>query len=186
MSTATDCAATGSCCAPEDRDWGRASGARPPLRFWIPLVTFGAAALVLTLVVALVVRGPGPGDDPNPAEQRDGLLRSSAPLPATVGGVAFGGRPVVVLFEITTPSGAAFDDWRDSVTNNGVELVVSLPGTQQADLLRNALEMPTPSGGGDPIGYAVVDSDRRLRYSTLDPQYLVNAFEVDVITGAVR
>jgi hypothetical protein len=45
--------------------------------------------------------------------------------------------------------------------------------------------MPTPVDGGPPVGYAVVDPSRQVRYATLDPQYLINAFEVDVITGAV-
>ena len=45
--------------------------------------------------------------------------------------------------------------------------------------------MPTPVDGRRPVGYAVVDPSRRVRYATLDPSYERNAFEVDVITGAV-
>ena len=43
--------------------------------------------------------------------------------------------------------------------------------------------MPTPVDGMRPVGYAVVDASRTVRYATLDPVYEKNAFEVDVITG---
>ncbi len=52
--------------------------------------------------------------------------------------------------------------------------------------LATAVGMPEPVDGGRPIGYAVVDSDRVVRYAALDPEYLGNAFEVGTITGAVR
>ena len=45
--------------------------------------------------------------------------------------------------------------------------------------------MPQPVDGGRPVGYAVVDSDRVVRYATLDPDYLSNAFEIETILGAV-
>ena len=45
--------------------------------------------------------------------------------------------------------------------------------------------MPVPRDGGPPVGYAIVDPARRVRYATLDPDYVRNAFEVGVIAGAV-
>lgn len=36
-----------------------------------------------------------------------------------------------------------------------------------------------------PMGYAFIDAARVIRYPTLDPTYVDNAFEIDVITGAV-
>ena len=45
--------------------------------------------------------------------------------------------------------------------------------------------MPTPVDGMQPVGYAVVDASRTVRYPTLDPEYETDAFEVDVMTGAV-
>ena len=68
----------------------------------------------------------------------------------------------------------------------GAELVVAVAGAPQAALLADAVDMPTPVDGGPPVGYAVVDPDRTVRYATLDPAYLDNAFELDVITGAVQ
>ncbi len=184
---ATQRAATANCCRedPVDADWGRLPGAQPPLRWWLPGVVFAVAAVVLTLVVALVVRGPGPRDDPNPGDQRDGLLLGGPRLPPELAGVRFGGRPVVVLFERGVPGGPRFERWRAEVSDDGVDLVVAVAGSQQAAILAGAVDIPSPVDGGAPVGYAVVDATRLVRYSTLDPAYLRNAFEVDVITGAI-
>ncbi len=95
----------------------------------------------------------------------------------------FGGRPVVVLFERTPPSGPAYEQWRATVSDEGVDLVVRV--APQGDELAELVGMPTPVDGGPPVGYAIVDPARQVRYATLDPKYLLNAFELDVITGAV-
>lgn len=183
-STATETAQQGACCCdPADLAVGRLPGARPPLRVWLPASVFAAAALVLTLVVVLVVRAPGPLDDPDPADQRDGLLLNGPRLERQVDGVPFGGRTVVVLFARTAPGGTRFEAWRTAVSDDGVELVVRVAAAGAG--LAKAVQMPTPVDGGAPVGYAVVDAARRVRYATLDPSYLDNAFEVDVITGAV-
>ena len=184
MASATARAHQGSCCDdPQDADWGRLPGAEPPLRGWVPAAVAGVAALVLTLVVVLVVRPPGPLDDPTAGDQRDGLLQDGPVLPEQAGGIEFGGRPVVVLFDRTQPGGPAFERWREAVADDGVELVVEVGA--QGDALADEIGMPTPVDGGRPIGYAVVDPTRTVRYATLDPVYPQNAFEVDVITGAV-
>lgn len=113
------------------------------------------------------------------------MLLSGPRLAPQVAGVSFGGRTVVVLFERNAPTGAAFDRWREAVSDDGVELIVTVAGDGRAGPLAAAAGVPTPVDGGPPIGYAVVDADRLVRYATLDPTYLINAFEVDVITGAV-
>lgn len=174
------------CCGAVDAEWGRTAGARPPLRWWVPLATWGVLAVALSVIVVFVVRGPGPEDDPDPAEQRDGLLLDGPLIPEVVSGVRFGDHTVVVLFERDPPSGTAYDDWRATVTDDGVELVVVVRGTEGATDLARVLKLPKPVDGGFPVGYAVVDAEQRLSYSTLDPEYAANAFEVDVITGAVR
>jgi hypothetical protein len=51
--------------------------------------------------------------------------------------------------------------------------------------LAAVVDMPQPVDGGRPVDYAVVDSERVVRYATLDPKYLANAFEVETILGAV-
>ena len=184
MTTAAARAERGSCCDdPQDAEWGRLPGAEPPLRWWIPAAVAGLAALVLTGVVVLVVRPPGPLDDPTAGAQRDGLLLEGPVLPARVGDVVFGGRPVVVLFDREQPAGLAFRRWVGTVADDGVDLVVQVGA--DGDELADRIGMPRPVDGGRPIGYAVVDPERTVRYATLDPVYPQNAFEVDVITGAV-
>ena len=182
--TAVARAERASCCDdPQDTDWGRLPGALPPLRWWIPAVVAVVGALVLAFVVVLVVRPPGPMDDPAAADQRDGLLLDGPRLPPVADGVEFGGRPVVVLFERNQPTGPAFEQWRTTVSDDGVDLVVRV--SPQGEELAELIGMPTPVDGGPPVGYAVVDPARQVRYATLDPKYTLNAFEVDVITGAV-
>ena len=184
MPSAVAQAEQASCCDdPQDATWGRLPGAAPPLRWKVPAVVGLVAALVLSFVVVLLVRPPGPRDDPDPANQRDGLLLDGPVLPARVAGVDFGGRPVVVLFDRQQPSGRAFEQWRKTVSDDGVKLVVRAGAA--GDGLADLVGMRTPVDGGRPIGYAVVDPDRQVRYATLDPSYRRNAFEVDVITGAV-
>ena len=156
-----------------------------PVRWWVPAAATAALGIGLAAVVVGLVRPPGPLDDPRPAYQRDGLLREGPVLASEVAGVAFGERTVVLLFEREAPTGAEWEDWRGEVSDDGVDLVVIPAGVDGADDLAAAVGMPVPVDGGPPIGYAVVDPDRQVRYATLDPKYLLNAFEVDVITGAV-
>lgn len=184
MTTAVDRAACAACCDdPQDTAWGRLPGAVPPLQTWVPAVVAAVVALVLTLVVVLLVRPPGPLDDPDPADQRDGLLLAGPVLPPEVAGDRFGGRPVVVLFERDDPAGPAFQAWKAVVADDGVELVVRVG--RAGDELARLVGMPAPVDGMRPVGYAIIDASRTVRYATLDPAYEKNAFEVDVITGAV-
>lgn len=184
MTTAVSRAEHAACCEdPQDVAWGRLPGAAPPLPTWVPAAVAAVLALVLTLVVVVLVRPPGPLDDPDPAGQRNGLLLDGPTLPPEAAGVRFGGRTVVVLFERDEPAGPAFETWRSTVSDGGVELVVRV-GSAGEELARR-LGMPTPVDGMRPVGYAVIDASRTVRYATLDPGYEKNAFEVDVITSAI-
>jgi hypothetical protein len=170
--------------------------ARPPLPSSAPIVWFLALAAVLTFVVVALVRPPGPLDNPNPAFQRDGLLLDGPVVDRKVAGVDFGGRPVVLLFVREPPDRGALADWASNVPDRAdVQVVVPRPTLTDLGLpvvvdplnrLAEQVGMPTPVDGGRPVGYAVVDSDRTVRYATLDPQYLRNGFEVSTIVGAVR
>lgn len=189
-----------------DAGGGRPSGATsaspgpragaPPVPPWAPLAWFAVLALVLAYVVVALVRPPGPLDQPDPASQRDGLLRDGPRVPPQVGDVAFGGRTVVLLFLREPPEPADVRAYAQGLPP-AVELTVVLPfAADGSELpvpvaadpdgeLAAAVELPTPVDGGRGIGYAVVDADRRVRYSTLDPAWRGNAFEVDTIAGAV-
>ena len=177
-----------------DDDWGRATGQRPPLPSWAPLAWWAALAVTLFIVVVGLVRPPGPLDQPEPARQRDGLLLEGRLVPGTVAGVEFGSRPVVLLFDREPPGREELATWLSEVPGRAeVRLVLPEPGAPPVDpglvevvvdpdgSLADAVSLPTPVDGGLGIGYAVVDSRRQVRYSTLDPVYLVNAFEVVTI-----
>ena len=177
-----------------DDDWGRAPGQRPPLPSWAPLVWWAALAVALFIVVVVLVRPPGPLDQPDPARQRDGLLLEGPVVPGTVAGVEFGRRPVVLLFDREPPGRQQLAAWLSGVRGRAeVRLVLPELGASPVDpglvevvvdpdgSLADAVSLPTPVDGGPGIGYAVVDSRRQVRYSTLDPAYLVNAFEVVTI-----
>lgn len=194
--TARDGARSGA--VDTDDVWGRVPGLRPPLPAWAPLAWFAMLALALTVVILVLVRPPGPLDQSDPADQRDGLLLDGPVLPPEVAGVAFGGRPVVLLFDRELPEPDALARWLGAVSPHAeARLVVPFPGAETTELagmpvladrsgrLAAAVGLPTPVDGGPGIGYAVVDSDRQVRYATLDPAYLINAFEVATIVGAV-
>ena len=157
--------------------------AGPPLRWWFPAAGFAGLAVLLTVVVLLLVRPPGPLDDPAPARQRDALLVTGPQLAPEVGGVTLGGRVVVVLFVRTLPNGPAFDSWREAASSAGGEVVVQVGAAGAA--LAAAVRIAVPVDGGAPVGYAVIDTGRRVRYATLDPTYAANAFEVHVVDRAL-
>lgn len=181
-----------------DDDWGRLPGLRPPLPSWAPLAWFASLAAALTVVVVWLVQSPGPLDQPDPAYQRDGLLLDGPAVPEELAGVEFGGRPVVLLFDRGLPDEAALGEWLAAVPDRAdVRLVLPKPAPRLLDLprlkvvvdpngrLADAVDLPTPVDRGSGVGYAVVDSNRHVRYSTLDPVYRTNAFEVATIVGSV-
>jgi hypothetical protein len=179
-----------------DDAWGRLPGLRPPLPAWAPLAWFVALAAVLSFVIVALVRPPGPLDDPDPAHQRDGLLLDGPAVDEQVLGIDFGSRPVVLLFVREPPDPAELTAWAQGAPDTA-DLYVVLPRPTSVELplptvvdplneLAGVVDMPQPVDGGRPVGYAVVDSDRVVRYATLDPVYLTNAFELETILGAVQ
>ena len=182
-----------------DDDWGRVPGLRPPLPRWAPPAWFAALAIILTVVVVLLVRPPGPLDQPDPANQRDGLLLDGPAVAPQLAGVDFGTQPLVLLFDRELPDPDALEQWVAQVPA-GAEVHLVVPGpVDPADAtaletsvvvdpggrLADAVDLPTPVDDGPGVGYAVVDSDRQVRYSTLDPVYLENAFEIATIVGSL-
>jgi hypothetical protein len=110
-------------------------------------------------------------------------------------GLDVGGRPVVLLFVRTPPAPEELGTWATSIPDVADAYVV-LPQPTTAELplptvvdplneIADAVDMPQPVDGGRPVGYAVIDSERVVRYATLDPDYLTNAFEIETILGAV-
>lgn len=148
-------------------------------------------------MAVLVVPPPGPLDDPHPGEQRTGVLFQGPRLPGERAGVRFGDRPVVLLF-LREPAGNSQQrEWVAAVpTCVDVAVVVQTPHavedpdpplmvTDVDQVLARAVALPTPRDGGPGVGYAVVDSHRVLRYSTLDPHWTDHGGELATIVAAV-
>jgi len=161
---------------------------------WAPLAWWGLLAAILVVVVVALVRPPGPLDQPDPARQRDGLLLDGPIVPASVAGVEFGGRPIVLLFDREIPDVGRLAPWLGDLPE-GAEIRVVLPESPAPPVapgpvevvvdpdgrLADAVSLQTPVDGGPGIGYAVIDTQRRVRYCTLDRAYMVNAFEVATV-----
>jgi hypothetical protein len=157
----------------------------PPLRWWIPAVAFAVCAVVLSVLVIAFGTNNGPLDDPNQAYQRDGALHNGPQLPGRIGDVAFDGTSVVVLFVRRQPPAQTLAHWRAGATRTGSHLVVAVAGLPGTSALRDTLGMRTPNDGGPPVGYAIVDRSRRVRYATLDPTYLNHTSEVELLTAGL-
>lgn len=183
----------------DDARWGRVPGAEPPLKPRMPLLFALISGLVLAAVVLFLVRTPGGMDEHSFADQRNGLLARGPRVPAEVSGVQFGGRVVVLLFLRSVPHEQDVRRWSAGLGNTVTVRVIvqgSAPanGPGFADLplvfdpaqaLARVVLLPRPNDGGPGVGYAVVDSHRLVRYSTLDPSWAGNGFEVATIAGAV-
>lgn len=168
-------------------------------------VAAGGVLMCLLLVAAVLVgsRGPGPLDQPDRANQRNGLLLSGPTVEASLPGLTPGRGPTVLLFVRAAPEEDVLQAWRSQLpTTTRVVLVVQEPGVTAPEpaaeaaagagvelvvdtdgRLAAAVDLPEPVDGGLGIGYAVVTRGV-VRYSTLDPAWPDNAFEVDTVVGA--
>lgn len=171
---------------------------------------FGGIVISLLLVVAVLLgsRGPGPLDQPDAAEQRDGLVLDGPTVEPVVAGVNLRDVPNVLLFVREAPDPDVLDSWRHSLPA-AAQVTVIVQGPARRDdgqggdgstertegdspslvdvvedpdqSLAAAVRLPGPVDGGPGIGYAVVDTAGVVRYSTLDPSWPDNAFEVTTI-----
>lgn len=180
----------------QDELWGRMPGARPPLRARTPLLFAAVSGVLLTAVVLLLVRTPGPLDESTFADQRNGLLARGAVVDRTVDGVNFGDTVVVLLFVRKAPSQSDLRAWaKDLPGYVTVRVVVQRPDPttrpggnvvfDRLGQLAAAVGLPNPNDGGPGVGYAVVDANGTVRYATLDPSWRGNGFEVATIVGAL-
>ncbi len=169
-----------------EREWGRVTGARPPLHSATPLVAWGAMAGLLSAVVIAVVGAPGPLDDPSPGDQRPGILTGRADARVVPAGLlpgrALGQRPVLVVFDRATPDRERLRAFSVRAGQRFTTRVV-LPGEAGARVAA-AIGMARPRDGGPPIGFALIAS-RRVRYATIDATYLQHGDELETVAGAL-
>jgi hypothetical protein len=171
-----------------------ASPDRLPMPPDAPLACFGVLAAMLVLVVVTTVRPPGPLDSPDPARQRDGLLRDGPRIASSVAGKPsrVARSPCCSCASCLTPRRCSAWRLRCRARLWSRWSCRRPPAAAARAGCRRSLRTPVRGRGHAdtprsswPVGYAVVDNDRRFRYATLNPQYLRNALEVAVIVGAV-
>ncbi|MHB1534991.1 MAG: hypothetical protein ACYC1D_10360 [Acidimicrobiales bacterium] len=157
------------------------------------------AVAVLGVGVVVSRASYGPLDDPNQAYQRPGFLDAS-PLPAhppqVTPTVPSPGTRAVVFFVRPAEAQGLVDALRAdtglgrlarvAVVDSGGQLPASAVPVvlDRSGGLARAYGMRSPIDGGYPVGYAVVDSNGRVRYATIDPGVAQRLTEVATIVRA--
>lgn len=175
-------------------------GLAPPLSPWVPPLFWLTGSVVLVVVVLAVVPGPGPLDDPDPAYQRPGfvLARGDATRVSNLSlpGSPRGRHPVVIVFDRGLPDAGAFHRLQRGLPPAFAIVLVISDGQRPTQYpfpvfvdrqgrTAAAVGMRTPKDGGQPVGYAIVDRQARVRYTTLDPGYLQHGNEAATMAGAI-
>lgn len=181
-------------------------GAVPPLRARTLIVGAAVGLAVLVAAVLLLVPRVGPQDESSYADQRNGLLADGPSVPPSLDGIDFGGQVSALLFVRARPSSALVAGWHAALPAAVRAWVVVQAGAQEqatpvgerparvaglpvvldaGQVLSRAVGLPRPNDGAPGVGYAVVDRQRQVRYSTLDPNWPSNGFEVATISGAL-
>ena len=163
------------------------------------IVVWVVVAVGFGALLAVARASAGPLDDPDPAHQRPGLLDLSelpVPAPPVTDGVPTPGREAVVFFVRPAGLQALCAALADADLEGEPDLVVVVAGpvapcaadvavvADRGGRLAEAYGLRPPVDGGAPVGYAVVDEARRIRYRTLDPEVDELLGEVDTILRA--
>lgn len=141
-----------------------------------------AAVGVLSALVVVSVLTRSGGDDPDQGRQRPGILDlGELPTPAPpLPGVEVGGKATVIFFagRRTSELCRALDDPPEALTSTRLVVVADdasgcasavLSVRMTASAAAALYGLPQPRDGAEPLGYAIVDGEGRLRYRTLDP-----------------
>ena len=156
----------------------------------VAAVGFGALLLVADSTAS-------PRDDPDPAQQRPGILDGDGlpvPVPLTAERLVTPNQRAVVFFDRADHANQLCDALARSDQFGGVQVAVVIAGAAISCTGASAVEDPdgriavafgmrTPRDHGPPVGYAVVDRQNRIRYRTLDPS--LDLDEVRTIVDAV-
>ena len=164
-------------------------------------MTWVGAAVALGLLLALARSAEGPLDDPDQAWQRPGFLDAGelpAPAPTMAPGVPPPGRPTVVFFVRSDGLGELCRALGQSSLAEKAATAVVVAGAPSGHCagagtvvgdpdgaVAEAYGMRRPRRGGPPVGYAVVDAARAIRYRTLDPEVADQLDEVGTIVAAL-
>ena len=156
-----------------------------------------AAVIAMGAVLAVSQATRTPGDDVDPARQRPGIL-DLGPLPVAAprlsATVPAPGQPTVIFFAGSQAAelcaelpDADLDGVAVVVVSADADacrqgaLVLETSGREAAE----AFGLPSRRDGGVPVGYAIVDSEGRIRYRTLDPSVAGLLDEVTTMVEAL-
>ena len=164
------------------------------------IVVWLVVAVGFGALLAVARASAGPLDDPDPAQQRPGLVDLGAlpvPAPPVSDGVPTGGREAVVFFVRPAGLQALCEAVPDADLEGEPDVAVVVAGpvapcaagvavvADPQGHLAQAYGLRVPADRGAPVGYAVVDDAGRIRYRTLDPEVDDLLVEVDTILRAV-
>lgn len=164
------------------------------------------AASVLAGAILAVQAARGPLDDPKPARQRPGILLPAAgarqavevgddsPTPGFRTAVFFlrdGQYPELARalqgWAPLAEGGIASPADVLAVLPHAPEGNTAIPvGSDLTGAVARTFGMPVPRDGGPPVGYAIIDTKFRVRYTTLDPGVLDHLDEVATMIEAAR
>lgn len=156
------------------------------------------AALTFGLMLAMDRINREPGDDPDPAWQRPGLLDlGTLPVVAPPLDGVDPSKPSVVFFHAGASAGLCHRLSTSSVSDEATIAIVTDDPTEVAcaaatvnlvddGALARRFRLRSPAGGGYPTGYAVVDRNGLIRYATLDPHVADELDEVKTMVRALR
>ncbi len=169
-----------------------------PIRRYI--VTWCVIAVGFGTLLAISEYYRNPLNDPDPAQQRTGmLLAPRAERAPTITDVHELGRRRVILFARSLKDQYLFHDLADQadLAEAAEVIVVTVDGSQpiitngisafRADAdgeLARAFGMAEPIDRGAPIGYVILDSEGYIRYRTLDPLFMHHGRELRMMVGA--
>ncbi len=164
------------------------------------------AAVVLAGAILTEQAARGPLDDPQPARQRPGILTPAAISPPAVevgdDSPTPGFRTVVFFlrdgqYPALVQALQRWDFLGQGGRTSPVDLlsvsarepegegVITPVGSDPTGSIARTFGMPVPRDGGPPVGYAIVDTEFRVRYATLDPEVFDHLDEVATMLEAV-
>jgi hypothetical protein len=140
-------------------------------------------------------------DDPDQAKQRPGFVSEQRETAPSLAGVAYGNRPTVIIFDRMSMNSSVFHDLADqAIISDRANLIfvtesdmkptilggVKATFTDSDESIAKKYHFDTPTDGGYPVGYVIIDSKGIIRYRTLDPNYMHNADEIEITLKDVK
>ncbi len=140
-------------------------------------------------------------DNPDQANQRPGFVTTHPEKAPIIDGVSYTLRPTLIIFDRNPiPTKIIQNQAKQTlISDRATIILVTKSDIQQENLsgvkkilndrdqaIARKFNFDTPTDGGYPVGYAVVDSKGFLRYRTLDPSYSQHRDGIETILKDVK